>query len=163
MSGWNGFANLDLSGVTPDDFAPLGVGQHRVRSSDAQVKTSPNGANKRVVVKLTAVSGSGAISAGFNVVHSQSKQAVEIGLAQLKSFLIAGGHPNPDNPGDIATLNGLECDIYIGMGKPYIGQDGRERTNPEVKRFIMDGDAKGDGAATGGATKPKTYDDEIPF
>lgn len=164
MSGWNGFANLDLSGITPDDFAPLTPGEYELRSSDAQVKTGANGTDKRVVVKLTSTDGKGAINAGFNVVNAKSKQAVEIGLAQLKAFLISGGHPNPDNPGDIVNLNGLVCRAYIGMGKPYIGQDGKERSNPEVKRFIMQGETSG--AASGGASgaaATKRYDDEIPF
>lgn len=164
MSAWNGFQNLDLSGVVPDDFAPLTPGEYELRSSDAQVKSQQGTNNKRVVVKLTATDGRGAINAGFNVAHS-SKQAVEIGLAQLKSFLISGGHKNPDNPGDISSLNGLICRAYIGHGKPFIGQDGKERTNVEVKRFIMDGET-GAGAGAGasaGASARKTYDDEIPF
>lgn len=164
MSGWNGFANLDLSGVQPDDYAPLSPGEYEVRCTDAVVKTGGNNINKRVVATLVDTKGSGSINAGFNVVHSTSKQAVEIGMAQLKSFLMAAGHPTPDRPGDIASLKGLTCRVYVGMGKPYIGQDGRERTNPEVKRFIMP-DAPDAKTVAYEAQKPHSqkFDDDIPF
>lgn len=158
MSDWNGFGNLDLSGVTPDDFSPLGVGEHEVRCTDVEIKTGQNGKDKRVLVSLSATDGSGQIKAGFNIVHASSKQAQEIGLKQLKSFLVAGKHPNPDRPGDITSLKGLTCRVYIGMGKPYM-KDGEQKQYPEVKRFLIDGESGG--ASSAPASKP--IDDEIPF
>lgn len=161
MSGWNGFANLDLSGVVPDDFAPLGVGEHEVRCTEVEIKTGQNGKDKRVLVTLAETGGAGTIKAGFNIVHATSKQAMEIGLRQLKSFLVAGGHPNPDQPGDINSLKGLTCRVYVGMGKPYTDKEGQQKQFPEVKRFIIEGEGATSGAPAPSA--PKKIDDEIPF
>jgi hypothetical protein len=155
---WNGFANLDLSGVEADDYAPLQTGEYDAVCTKAEIKTAANGTDKRVVVSLKDEDGAGSIAAGFNVVHRGSKQAQEIGLKQLKSFLVAGKHPTPDNPGDIESLVGLRCRIYVGMGKPYL-KDGNQVQRAEVKRFIMDGDA----ALKPAAKKAADLDDEIPF
>ncbi len=163
MSGWNGFASLDLSGVTPDDYAPLSVGEHEVRCTDVEIVTGQNGQNKRIVASLAATDGSGSIKAGFNVVHTSSKQAQEIGLKQLKSFLVAGNHPNPDRPGDITSLKGLTCRVYIGMGKPFVGQDGTQKQNAEVKRFIIEGEDGGAPKRPAAGGQKKDIDDEIPF
>jgi hypothetical protein len=156
---WNGFGNLDLSGVTPDDFAPLAVGEHEVRCTDVEILTGDNGKNKRIVATLNATNGGGTIKAGFNVVHTGSAQAQEIGLKQLKSFLVAGGHPNPDRPGDIASLKGLTCRVFVGMGKPFL-KNGEQKQYPEVKRFIIEGEG---GSAPSPAPSTKKIDDEIPF
>ena len=162
MSSWNGFSNLNLSGVTPDDYAPLTVGEFTLRSTDAEIKTAPNGVNKRLVVAFTDVEGSGSIKHGFNLVNP-SAQAQEIGKKQLKSFLVAGGHPNPDHPGDLETLKGLTVRVYVGMGKPYVGDDGQRRQNPEIKRFILDGEGAAPATPVGGAAAGGIADDQIPF
>lgn len=162
---WNGFSNLDLSDVEVDDYAPLETGEHEVRSTDVEIKTLGSD-NKRLIVTLSEVNGAGTIKAGFNIVHRASKQAQEIGLSQLKSFLVAGGHPNPDKPGDIMTLKGLTCRIYVGMGKPYTNKEGKQVQRAEVKRFIIDEDKRAAPPSGGGAwsrSVARDIDDEIPF
>jgi len=159
MSGWNGFANLDLSSVEADDYAPLTKGEYEVTCTKAEIKTAANGKDKRVVVNLKDTGGAGSIAAGFNVVHTSSPQAQDIGLRQLKSFLVSGNHPNPDKPGDIESMIGLTCRIYVDLGKPY-QKNGQTVQREEVKRFIIDGDAP---APSPQAKKSADLDDEIPF
>lgn len=166
MTGWNGFSNLDLSDAELDDFAPLGLGEHEVRCTDVEIKSLPaNG--RRLILSLDATDGSGNIKAGLNIVHS-SKMAQEIARSQLKTFLTAGGHPDPDHPGDLDTLKGLICRIYVGEGKPYTNSDGKTVQYNEVKRFLLPDEVApthhASGASSGGgATKTGISGDEIPF
>lgn len=162
---WTGFANLDLSDVEPDDYAPLGQGEYpEVETTGAEIVTGKNEKDKRLVVTLSDVGGAGSIKTHFNLVHTGSKQAQEIGRKQLKSYLLACEHPNPDQPGDLATLKGLRCGIYVGLGKPFTGNDGTQRRNAEVKRFFKKGETAaktGGGEASG--SKSTGIDDDIPF
>ena len=83
-------------------------------------------------------------------------------MRQLKSFLVAGNHPNPDKPGDVGTLKNLECKIIVGMGKPWINRDNVEVTTSEIKKFM----ATNEQASTPNASAQapaKDLDDEIPF
>lgn len=161
---WNGFGNLDLSGVTPDDFAPLKDGEYILRSTDAEIKTGTNNIDKRLVVSFTDTGGAGSIKHGFNIVHKGSAQAQEIGQKQLKSFLVAGGHPSPDRPGDMETLKNLTVRVYVGKGKPYVGNDGQQRQNQEIKRFILPEGAGGAPAGGSSSSAPsRDIDDQIPF
>lgn len=157
MSDWNGFGGLDLSGVEESSgYARLQPGTYVVESKDAEIKDTATG-GKMIVVDFSSVDGHGDIRMNFNVVN-KNPQAVEIGLRQLKSFLVAGGHKNPDKPGDIATLKGLKCQIIVGMGKPWRDNDGNERQSSEIKVF--------QGLDTAASTKketPKDMDDDIPF
>lgn len=160
---WNGFGDLDLTGVEADEGSRrLGVGTYTVKCVDAKVESINDGPNKRVVADFKDEGGAGDIRMNFNVAHSNA-QAQEIGLRQLKSFLVAAEHPSPDKPGDISSLKGLTCDVYVGMGKPWRDKDGNERQQTEIKRFLIADEstpaAKGN-AKAGGAEK---LDDEIPF
>jgi len=97
----------------------------------------------------------------FNIVHTNS-QAQEIGMRQLKSFLVAGNHPNPDKPGDVGTLKNLECKIIVGMGKPWINRDNVEVTTSEIKKFMATNEQASTPTASAQAPA-KDLDDEIPF
>ena len=160
---WNGFSSLNLADVEPDDYAPLPAGEHDVECTGGEIKTGSNGKDKRLVVSLNSVDGAGSIKTGFNLYHTGSKQAQEIGLRQLKAFLVASGHPNPDEPGDLGSLKGLRCRVYVGKGKPFIGQDGQQREPLEVKRFIIPGDAKTGTSSGSGGSSRRELNDEIPF
>lgn len=168
---WNGFQNLDLSGVEADDYMPISQpGLYHLRCIGYELKTGANKINKRLVLTLEDTVGGGQLKAGFNIVHSSSPKAQEIALRQLKSFLISGGHPNPDHPGDLDTLKGLTPTAYLDFGKPYTDSDGNQRTPIEVKRFVLPGEdatppppsqapvANGHAGSGGPA-----LDDEIPF
>ena len=93
MADWNGFGGLDLSGVEESSgYARLQPGTYVVESKDAEIKDTATG-GKMIVVDFSSVDGHGDIRMNFNVVN-KNPQAVEIGLRQLKSFLVAGGHKN---------------------------------------------------------------------
>ena len=157
---WNGFGELDLSKVEQSEGGGGGqrltTGTHVVKCTSAVMGTfGDKDQHKRVVADFVAEDGSGDIRFNFNLVHS-NPQTTEIGLRQLKSFLIAGGHKNPDKPEDVATLQGLGCKISVGMGKPWTDQQGNQRQQTEIKSF-----SPLDGASS---KKPsKDLDDEIPF
>lgn len=154
MADWNGFGGLDLSGVEQSSGYPrLQPGTHIVESKEAEILDTSTG-GKMVAVDFMSTSGHGDIRMNFNVVN-KNPTAVEIGLRQLKSFLVAGGHKNPDKPGDIKTLKGLKCKVIVAMGKPWRDNDGNERQTSEIKTFLpLDTDASAD---------DKELDDDIPF
>jgi hypothetical protein len=155
MADWNGFGGLDLSGVAEaSGYQRLQPGTYVVEATDAEIKDTATG-GKMVVVDFSSTDGHGDIRMNFNVVN-KNPQAVEIGLRQLKSFLVAGGHKNPDKPGDIKTLKGLKCQVVVGMGKPWRDNDGNERQSSEIKVFqALEGQTD---------TRAKAdLDDEIPF
>jgi hypothetical protein len=80
------------------------------------------------MVELEDVDGSGSIRHWINVRHKTSDMAQEIGQRQLKSLLQFGGHPNPDKPGDINTIQGLYVGVVVGMSK--------ERRNPNTGKVM---------------------------
>lgn len=159
---WNGFGDLDLSGVKEDEgYVALEPGEHEVVCTDAKVEQIEGTNNRKLVASFKSAGGAGSIRNNFNIFHSSS-QAMEIGQRQLKSFLIAAGHPNPDKPGDVGTLVGLKCRVYVGMGKPWRDRNGNERQSPEIKRFINKDEATSKPSA-GGEGTARAMDDEIPF
>jgi hypothetical protein len=175
--GWDGFESLDLSGVEAETgSARLPNGTYKIRCTKASVeKSGTDGKNRMVVVELVDQAGNGDIRHNFNVSHT-SADAQRIALAQLKGFLEVAGHPSPDKPGDIKTLEGLECVIAVGAGKPWTNKKGQTMTSTEVKKF-MKADAPAHGPTTplgdsgkatssgvyGEPSKRREMDDEIPF
>lgn len=178
---WSGLGSLDLTGVEANmGSARLAPGSYSVTTTKAEildVKGAPG--NKRLTVSFLCEDGHGDITHNFNV-HNRSEQAQEIGLRQLKGFLVAAGHPNPDRPGDVSTMEGLSCVIVVGEGKPWRNRDGEMVTSTEVKKFMPAGSphsgpapagaAPGRGAArakagagAGGSGRPFLDDDIPPF
>lgn len=133
MGNWTTFGDLDLSGVE-ESKSRLQPGRYIVVCKEAKVEQVEGTQNRRVVALFEDEDGVGDIRMNFNVHHS-NEQAQEIGLRQLKTFLVAAGHKNPDKPGDIASLRGLRCGIVVGLGKPWTDKDGKSRQNSEVKQF----------------------------
>lgn len=160
MSDWNGFNSLDLSGVEEDKgFRRLEPGEHLVKCIDAKVEPVGDTNNRKLVADFESEGGN--IRHNFNIHHTNS-QAQEIGLRQLKTFLVASQHPTPDKPGDVQSMVGLTCKVYVGMGKPWRDRNGTERQNAEIKRFM----AVGSESSTETESQPdKTgdFDDAIPF
>ena len=156
MSDWNGFGSLDLSSVEAGGGSTrLQPGTYTVKCTEAKVEAIGSTSNKKLVADFVDAAGTGDIRMNFNV-HHTSAQAKEIGLRQLKSFLVAANHKNPDQPGDVASLVNFECKIYVGMGKPWTDKTGNQRQQTEIKSF-----SPLDGASS---KKPsKDLDDEIPF
>ncbi|NCW68970.1 MAG: hypothetical protein EBV86_10440 [Marivivens sp.] len=133
MSEWTGFQDLDLSSIE-DSNGPtkLDVGQHDVTSGNAEIQTRPNGAKDLFV---TFKCEHGEHKERFTVYNPNSSENQEIGRSKLKSFLKAGGHKNPDQPGSMDLMNDLNVRITIGMQRPWKGADGVERSYPEIKNY----------------------------
>lgn len=162
MSDWNGFGSLDLSDVEESTGSMLlSEGEHTVKCTEAAMEDF-GGNNKRLRCKFESVNGAGSLGHSFNVVHTTSKQAQEIGRRMLKTFLSVSGHPTPDKPGDVASLKGLTAQVYIGMGKPYM-KDGVEKQYPEIKSFSADPSSTADKGGKDDTSGEKDLDDEIPF
>jgi len=163
MSDWNGFGSLDLSDVEESTGSMLlSEGEHTVKCTEAAMEDFGGGNNKRLRCKFESINGAGSLGHSFNVVHTTSKQAQEIGRRMLKTFLSVSGHPSPDKPGDVGTLKGLTAQVYVGMGKPYT-KDGVEKQYPEIKSF-----SHVDGVAAKLSEKDdkntsEDLDDDIPF
>lgn len=156
---WNGFGSLDLSKVEQQEGRGtnrLAVGNYTVKCTSAVMETFGAKENKRVVADFLDEAGSGDIRFNFNLHHS-NPETVDIGMRQLKTFLIAGNHPTPDSPDDVASLVGLTCDIYVGMGKPWTDTNNQTRQQTEIKSF------KPLSGATSNSEPSKKLDDEIPF
>lgn len=157
MSDWNGFGSLDLSDVDADGGnSRLQPGTYTVKCADAKVQPIGETRNRKLVADFVDVDGTGDIRVNFNILH-HSEQAQEIGRRQLKSFLIAAEHPNPDKPGDVEKLKHLQCKVIVGMGKPWKGSDGVERQTSEVKKFLPIADKSAE------LKESKDFDDDIPF
>jgi hypothetical protein len=172
---WSGFGDLDLSGIQGETgSARLREGSYRVKCMKAEISAKEGSKDRGVSVEMVCQDGHGDIRHIFNV-HHQSEQAQEIGLRQLKGFLEVSGHPNPDRPGDVASLVGLECVIVVGMGRPWTDRDGKSRQNTEIKKFMpKDAPVAGPAAtsavtkrnvqaAPAGGVRPVDLGDEIPF
>lgn len=178
-NSWSGFGDLDLSNVEADNFIPLGEGKHKVKVTKASVENVTNSTSKKkLVVFFSATDGSGDIKTNFNIVNP-SEDAQRIGRSQLKSLLIAAGHPNPDKPGDVGSLVGLECWIIVAPGKPYKDNNGNKKVRNEVKRYLSDSDAakyqytpqpaaaaeptQSGSSGSSGSSGGSGFDDDIPF
>ena len=161
MSDWNGFGGLDLTSVqTGGGNTRLQPGRYIVVCKDAKVEEIRNTKNRKLVCDFQAEDGSGEIRFNFNI-HHTSEQAQDIGKRQLKSFLVAAGHSNPDKPGDVASLKALKCAVIVGMGKPWRDENNVERQNTEIKSFLK---IDGASASAGGGGKGfESLEDDIPF
>lgn len=158
MADWNGFPNLDLSGVEEDKgIRRLDPGEHVVKCTEAKIEPVGDTNNRKLVADFSAEDGA-TIRHNFNVFHS-NEQAMEIGLRQLKTFLVSANHPSPDKPGEVESMKGLKCKVYVGMGKPWRDRNGVERQNTEVKRFMPIEESTPQSASA----EKKDFDDAIPF
>lgn len=130
---WNGFGKLNLADVQEAGDPVLQPGKYIVTCDDAVVEDGRNPSDKRLVLTFKAPEGQ--LRSNLNI-HNKSAQATEIALRQLKSFLVSAGHSNPDQPGDVSTLKGLQVGIIVGEGKPYTNKEGNSIVPKEVKRFF---------------------------
>lgn len=127
------FSSLNLSGVEAQrGSTSLRPGRHGCRTSDAEIKTTQAG-GKQVFVKLTEINGQGITQDYITVAHpkaatdEKAAMSVRIGLERLKALLTYGGHPNPDNPGDIKSINGLVVGVNVEEGDPWVDDKGVTR------------------------------------
>ncbi len=121
----NGFGSLNLSNVETEGAARLKAGVHDVVVGEAEYRANKAGTGSLVAVRLTSLDTGACQLVSFNVQH-QNTEAQEIGQKQLKTFLIAAGHPSPNNPGDIRSLNGLSLKLVVEENGTYQGSDGKD-------------------------------------
>jgi hypothetical protein len=161
MDKWTNFGDLDLSGVE-ESKSRLQPGKYLVVCREAKIEQVEGTQNRRVVALFEDEDGIGDIRMNFNVFHTNA-QAQEIGLRQLKTFLVAAGHKNPDKPGDIGTLRGLRCGVVVGLGKPWTDKDGKSRQNSEVKQFYNPDHEPASPAPAASDKRGKELNDAVPF
>jgi len=157
------FNNLNLESVEFSSVSSvLEPGRHVCRVDSAELKDTRTG-GKQVVLQLGSTEGKGNIRAWINVFTPSSKQATDIGREQLKALLTHGGHPNPNHPGDINTLQGLV--VGVGVSSDTYMKDGQERTGSTVSYFFDPAQASKpvESSKPAEAPAPTPKDDEIPF
>lgn len=118
-----GEMNLDLSGAS----AGLEAGDYRVICTNSEVKDTNSGTGKYIKIELTVNEGPASgmkIFHNFNI-QNPNEQAQRIGLGQLKSFLKAGGHANPDLLKDVWELVNLECIAKVKIEQSEYGEQPR--------------------------------------
>jgi hypothetical protein len=100
---------LDLSKVKENENSPVPAGTYSVVVTKAEYTTTKKGGQ---LLKVMLLINDGQPQAGrflfdqFNV-ECESDEAREIGLSQLKRFMINFGHPTPDSLEDPSELVGL--------------------------------------------------------
>ena len=171
---WNGFDQLDLTNVQ-EGGNHLKRGQYLCEVTKASVEKTNDKKGLFVQVNLRCLAGHGISIDRFNVSNANEK-AVEIGLSKLKTFLIAAGHPNPNKPGNIASLSGLKVGVNVNRGKPFTNDKGEtvEGRGEIAGYFNPEGvnvaGPAGSVPAHQGQAQPQpkpagsdNFDDDIPF
>lgn len=156
------FRNLNLKNVDVKSGAErLRPGRYVARVSGAELRQTKSGGSA-VRVELVDVDGGGTISDFINVHVPSSADASRIGLERLKSLLVYGGHRNPDQPGDIATLKGLTVGIRV-VSEEYTDKDGNKREGSKVKNYLAVEDNATTPKAEEKTSEAAPHDDDIPF
>lgn len=123
------FANLDLSNVQEAGPRTLRPGIHQCKIVEAKVEPT-RGGGTRVAVKFEGTHEPGFVYDFINIhLPGKNPRAEEIGRERLKSLLVAAGHPNPNRPGDIRSLLGLQLMVNVEQGEDY-----RDQRTGEVRR-----------------------------
>lgn len=97
------FAQYDLANVKAQNFEVLPAGEYPCVVTEMKEEPTKDGTGRRVNVTLQVMSGkfqNRTILDGFNVVN-KSPKAQEIGLSQLKAFLVAVNVPNAQTAKDV--------------------------------------------------------------
>lgn len=183
MSNWNGFGSLDLTNVEAEKGrATMLPGNYICRITNAEIKDTKDGKGKGLVVEFKDVNGSGTCDTFINVVN-RNEEAERIGRGQLKALLIAGGHPNPDRPGDINSLKGMTVGVRIEQGEDWEDKNGNMRPGggrvrrsgaffpPDANEVLGPHPITPRPATTRGGAGPRAsqqgfghqFNDEIPF
>lgn len=155
------FSELSLSNVKASaGIAVLAPGKYVCKVRDVEVsdtKSTPGG--KRLIVKLSEINDKGVITAGINLHLPGKDEATRIGLEQLKSLLVYGGHPDPDNIGQlgVASIRGLIVGVQV-KAKTYNGEKTSDVAffcEPKtVPGYETNAEVRGSGS---------DMDDDIPF
>ena len=122
------FLDLDLTHVDASGGRKtLRRGQYICKVAEARVVQNKEKNGCHVYLKLEDEMGTGYVEDRFNIMHTSSPKTEEIGLQQLKAFLIAARHPNPDRPGDISSLRPLRVGVWVEDGESWVDGNGQEK------------------------------------
>lgn len=145
------FSDLNLSNVSAQEARKGGLpeGWHVVKIVDAKVlpEKSFNGFTE-ISITAEGVSAEGVVSDKISVEHPEAEFAnspngtvggnlqgkiVLGGLTKIKSLCEFGGHPNPNNPGDIKSLIGLI--VGARVVKEEYEKDGQTRSISKLYQY----------------------------
>ncbi|MGL4754926.1 MAG: hypothetical protein ACRCXB_21355 [Aeromonadaceae bacterium] len=164
---WQGFAALNLSNVEEEQGGrTLQVGDHICRITSAKLEKTASGKGMKLLVQFDGINGGGYVRDVINV-FNPSAQATDIGRKRLKHLLIQAGHPNPDQPGDVATMVGLIVGVHVVKGEDWKDETGQTRSGGGEPRNFSPY-FKAEGAVTSAPSKPSqastpNWSDDIPF
>lgn len=155
------FGDLDLTEYETQGEGGLEPGRYVATIAEAKMVPTKSGTGRMVEVKLV-VPGQGAITDRINT-YNPNEIAQRIGRERLKTLLTYSGHPNPNRPGDVASMRNRKVGIVVVKGEDWTNDRGERRPGrAELKKsgayFKPEGDS---GEAE--AKSPSTLDDEIPF
>jgi|TARA_Y100000296_G_C5177440_1_gene260946 hypothetical protein len=141
------FREIDLNEVVAQKESSgtiLKKGDYICKVSQAEVRPTRSGGSQ-VMVELKDVESGGVIKDFINIHLPVSESmsgdektnklnAQKWGREKLKALLTHGGHSNPDKPGDIVTLVGLNVGVHVEPDS-YTDSTGTQREGSRVKRF----------------------------
>lgn len=161
---WQGFASLNLSGIEEEQGTrTLQVGDHICRVTSAKLEKTANGRGIKLIVQLDGLNGGGYVRDVMNLANDSDK-AAEIGKKRLKHLLVQAGHPTPDNPKDVKTMEGLIVGVHVVKGEDWQDDQGQTRSGGgEPRKFGPYYSAPVGAHATTAARSPASFDDPIPF
>lgn len=130
------FSELNLSGAeVQSGGSMLKPGKYIATVKEVKVTpTSKNDGSVKMDLVLEAANGGGTIKHWINLYNKTSAEATRIGRNELKTLLHFGGHPNPNQPGDVALIKNLTVGLLIKEAK--YTKNGVEKTGSEVGAFI---------------------------
>jgi hypothetical protein len=125
---------FDLSNVeTQNSFETIPAGKYLCSTTNAEIKDTASGTGQYIKVEFTVKHGTHEgrkIWTNFNVKNNNPK-AVEIGLSQLKTMLVAAKYPTPDKLNGVTDL----CGLTIGV-KTKVKSDEQFGDKAEVSYFF---------------------------
>jgi len=158
------FSDLDLSDVSTN--RTLGTGVHSVSIQDA--KWGPPSPGQPPVLTLELAGADGNLRDVMRP-KAPNEMGARISKQRIKSYLIATGHADPDNPDDINWFVGKKCKIKVEQGKSFTRDDGTLGHYRNITGvYSVDADVPEPQAApaqTFSAPAGMSFDqnDEIPF
>lgn len=148
------FTKLDLSGV--EDVRQSGIsvkpGVHNSTITGAEIKDDAKGC-KRLYLEWTVSETGGRARENFVLFRPQGlpdyyDEFVKEGMQKLKSICKNGGLSNPDKPGDVANLKGLQMSVTYEIPK----KPDKKRGNKKFYTWLNDQDEE-----VNNACEPKRY------
>lgn len=166
---WNGFGGLDLTTVEAQTGRKtLTPGSHHCKIVSAEVRQTKDKTGHALAVEFQAVDGTGSVEDFINL-NNRNDMAERIGKERLKALLIAAKHPNPNRPGDVKSLIGLEVGVHVEEGESWVNAEGKTVPGGGKPRKSGAYYKVGSEAPAGGGTNGGGYggygdlNDDIPF